>query len=137
MKYFNVLKSTTLVLFFIFIACDSVEEVPDVLMVETCSDEGIESFFSECRWFPFSAGDNSISGLSIDFSNNNILVYNTEGAAVDEGNWSIKNGIISLNALSAVMANYIGDWQVIECREGFVELQKGEVKIGLEKACNP
>ncbi|MBU2995290.1 hypothetical protein KO500_02550 [Cellulophaga baltica] len=100
-----------------------------------CSDDEIISYLAECIWYM--NGDVPEEGLKVDFSNMNIHVYNADGDIVDEGNWSIENGVITFNNLSMTLANYIGDWNIEECRATYVALtNEADTSIGFERDCN-
>ncbi len=101
---------------------------------QTIGAQTLRANLSECIWAPFSQGANFI--LTIDFSNNDVIVYDSEREIVDEGSWSFVNGKFILSNLSGVMANYNGTWEIIEDREVFFELQKDGVKINFEQECS-
>jgi hypothetical protein len=101
----------------------------------SCSDDEIISYLAECIWYM--NGDVPEDNLKVDFSNMNIHVYNTDGDIVDEGNWSIEDGVITFNNLSMTLANYIGDWNIGECRQEFIALtNEADTSINFESECD-
>ncbi len=100
---------------------------------QTTGAENLKANLSECIWAPFSQGANFT--LSIDFKNNDVIVYNSQEEVVDEGSWSFVDGKFILSNLSGVLANYNGTWEIIEDRDVFFELQKDGVKINFEQDC--
>jgi len=100
-----------------------------------CSDDTVTSYLATCVWFMNGSGERHLNGLKTDFSNENIHVYNANGEIVDEGNWEIAQGVLSFNNLSMELAKYVGEWTIIECRDGYIEIQQEELIIGLEKDC--
>ncbi|WP_424000171.1 hypothetical protein [Maribacter sp. IgM3_T14_3] len=132
------------ILFLLFclsnISCelDNVTEIDNdlELAVETaCTDEQIVDYLSTCKWNTTDVSDETVQNLTIDFSNQNIHVYNDNGVVVDEGYWEVANGLVTFNNLSATLANYIGEWEVAECGAEALLLQKGNSFIGLEQDC--
>ncbi len=113
-----------------------------IIMKQYCEDQAVEcteAFIKEtlstCVWIP-SQGDSSfLDSLSIDFSNMNIHVYNPNGEVVDEGNWELEGNVLVFNSLSMELANYIGEWEVIECSAARFVLKRNEETLVLEKLC--
>ena len=66
----------------------------------------------------------------------NIHVRNPNETVVDEGNWSIDQGVLSFNDLSLEVANYIGEWTVISCAEDRFEIKRGEELLVFERNCD-
>lgn len=110
----------------------SCQETGDTSVVTTPTN--LNANLSECLWAPFSQGANFV--LSIDFSNNNVIVYNSNNETVDEGSWAFTDGRFVLSNLTGVLVNYNGAWEIIEDRNVFFELQKDGVKINFEQDCN-
>ncbi|NHF58184.1 hypothetical protein FK220_002445 [Flavobacteriaceae bacterium TP-CH-4] len=109
-------------------ACDYEEE--------PCTDDDIVANLSECIWIVANAEGSFLSELTLDFSNMNIHVRNPNEMVVDEGNWEIDNGVLYFNDLSMEMANYIGEWIVIDCRSDRLELKRGDEILVIERECN-
>jgi hypothetical protein len=55
---------------------------------------------------------------------------------VEEGNWELFGTKLRFNNLSMALANYIGDWNVIECGDGFFKIKRGDQVIKLTKKCD-
>ncbi|MEP3211074.1 MAG: hypothetical protein ABJN95_17945 [Maribacter sp.] len=109
-------------------ACDE----PDV----ECGEAFITDTLQNCVW-AVSNGESAsfLDSLRIDFSNMNIHVRNPNETVVDEGNWAISGTTITFNDLSAELANYIGDWEIIECRADRFKMKRGEEYLVVEKDC--
>ncbi len=91
---------------------------------------------SECLWAPFNSEDETLFGLNIDFSNGNIEVTGPDGNVMDEGTWQIENSEVIFENLTGVLAEYNGNWMVLEDREVFLELGNGQTVINFEQSCN-
>ncbi len=131
----SIFKITVFSFLMIFMSCDN-EDLEEVNNEEEtteiiCPDEDIISYLEVCEWY--FTNTSLESSTIVDFSNMNIHAYDQNGDFADEGNWSIESGVISLNSLSATLANYIGDWTITECREDFIALSKGDEIIHLER----
>ncbi len=100
-----------------------------------CSEGYIAQLIQNCKWKITDEEGNFFQDLKIDFSNMNIHVHNPNDTVVDEGNWAINGNVLKLNDLSMTLANYIGEWTVIECGDGFFKLKRGEEIIVLTKMC--
>ncbi|QCX01030.1 hypothetical protein FGM00_13250 [Aggregatimonas sangjinii] len=100
-----------------------------------CSEMFISENISTCQWAPSQDENSSLDYLRIDFSNRNIHVRNPNGTVVDEGNWSITGNVLTFNNLSIALANYVGDWEVTECRGARFVLRRGEETLVIEKEC--
>lgn len=102
-----------------------------------CSEAFIkETLLEECVWeIEFNVNPEIESVLRIDFSNMNIHVREFEGNIVDEGNWEISGTTITFNDLSMEFANYIGDWEITECRADRFKMIRGEEYLVIEKEC--
>ena len=105
---------------------------------QVCETSAIEVSLSGCTWDIKNMDGTFFENLTIDFSNNNIHVYQDDDdtTVVDEGNWEISGTTISFNALSMTLANYIGDWTVISCEPERLKLQRGAEFIILTKECD-
>lgn len=103
-----------------------------------CETTAIEASLDSCTWDIKNLDGTFFDNFTIDFSNNNIHVYqdDDDSIVVDEGNWEISGTTISFNALSMALANYIGDWTVISCEPERFKLQRGEEIIILTKECD-
>lgn len=103
----------------------------------SCSDARVINYLSECTWFITDGDNTSISDISIDFTSQNIHAYNSEEQIVDEGNWSIEEGVISFNMLTSALIDYAGNWTVVSCDLGILELEKGDKQITISSSdCN-
>lgn len=101
-----------------------------------CTETFIRENLSDCTWIPAQEANSFLDDLTIDFSNMNIHVYNPNDEVVDEGNWAVEGTIVVFNNLSAELANYIGEWEVIECSAVRFKLKRGEEYLVLEKKCD-
>ncbi len=103
---------------------------------EECSEAFITDTLQNCVW-AVSNGESAsfLDMLRIDFSYMNIHVKNPNEIVVDEGNWDIYGTTITFNALSMEMANYIGEWEIIECSAVRFKMKRGEEYLVLEKDC--
>ncbi|WP_442265299.1 hypothetical protein ACSIGC_13305 [Tenacibaculum sp. ZS6-P6] len=128
------MNSNFLYIIFVSVALflTSCQNTGDTTIVTT--PVNLQANLSECFWSPFSQGANFI--LSIDFSNNNVVVYNSDKEMVDKGNWAFIEGKFVLSNLGYVLANYNGVWEIIINKETFFELQKEGVKINFEQDCS-
>ncbi|QLG46126.1 hypothetical protein [Costertonia aggregata] len=102
-----------------------------------CDEAFIADVLSNCVW---SIGDGDpesfLNNLTVDFSDRNIHVRNPNGEVVDEGNWSVSGTTLSFNDLSMELANYIGQWDVVECGEQRFKLKRdNEEYLIIEKIC--
>ena len=101
-----------------------------------CTADFIRERLQNCKWAVSNGGSASfLDNLRIDFSNMNIHVNNLNGTVVDEGNWGIEGTTITFNNLSMEMANYIGEWEVIECSAIRFKLKRGDEYLVVEKDC--
>ncbi len=101
-----------------------------------CTDEQITSKLSECVWIVANNEGTFLQYLKWDFSNMNIHVRNPNETAVDEGDWSIYQGILSFNDLTVEVANYIGEWAIMSCAEDRFEIKRGEEILVFERNCD-
>lgn len=102
---------------------------------EVCDASFIEETIGTCRWVVTNNEGGFLDDLNIDFSNRNIHVRDAHGEIQDEGNWSIDGEILTFNDLSMTLANYIGEWRVVECAPGRFKLKRGDEYLILEKDC--
>ena len=102
---------------------------------EVCDAAFIEETISTCRWIVANADGGFLEDLNIDFSNSNIHVWNSNGEIQDEGNWSIDGEVLIFNDLSMTLANYIGEWTVIECASERFKIKRGDEYLVIEKYC--
>ncbi|MBO0590378.1 hypothetical protein I2486_03070 [Cellulophaga sp. E16_2] len=117
-------------------ALEAAKDSCDSNQNELCSDEDInEALLGQCKFKITNLDGSFFEELYVDFSGNNIHVYNANTTVVDEGNWSLQNGTLQMNNLSATLANYEGEWKVIDCGDGLFKLKKGEETIVLTKSC--
>lgn len=101
-----------------------------------CNEDFIKENLQNCKWAVSSVeGESFLDALRIDFSFMNIHVYNPNGTLVDEGNWGISETTLVFNNLSTVMANYVGEWRLIECSANRFKLQRGDEYLVVEKDC--
>lgn len=101
-----------------------------------CTEAYINVVLQNCKWKITNEDGTFFQDLEIDFSNRNIHVHNPNGTVVDEGNWELFGTKLRFNNLSMTLANYIGDWDVIECGDGFFKIKRGEEIIKLSKVCD-
>ncbi|WP_052188147.1 hypothetical protein [Cellulophaga sp. Hel_I_12] len=104
--------------------------------VVVCSEAYIADVIQDCKWKITNEDGTFFQDLKIDFSNSNIHVHNPNNTVVDEGNWELFGTTLRFNDLSMTLANYIGDWNVIECDDDFFKLKRGEEIIKLTKMCD-
>ena len=121
-----ILASVTLV----FTSCE--KEGPEDEQLESNS---LTANLSECMWASSNIEDENATGLFIDFSDQNIHVYDQQENIVDEGNWRIENEKIVFDGLSQRLGDYNGSWTVIEDREGYLKLQIENTIIDFEQSC--
>ncbi len=101
-----------------------------------CSEAFIADTLQNCVWAVSNGESQSfLDMLRIDFSDMNIHVRNPNETVVDEGNWEISGTTITFNNLSMEMANYIGEWEIIECRADRFKMKRGEEYLVVEKDC--
>ena len=105
------------------------------IVPEVCDAAFIDETLSTCRWIVANAEGSFLENLNIDFSNRNIHVWNANGEIEDEGNWSIDGDVLVFNNLSMTLANYIGEWTVIECAPYRFKIKRGDEYLIIEKDC--
>lgn len=101
-----------------------------------CSEAYIADVIQNCKWKITNEDGTFFQNLLIDFSNRNIHVFNVNNMVVEEGNWELFGTKLRFNNLSMALANYIGDWNVIECGDGFFKIKRGDQVIKLTKKCD-
>ncbi|CAM4204557.1 hypothetical protein [Zobellia nedashkovskayae] len=101
-----------------------------------CNAETIENRLSVCNWRITDEKGEFFEDLLIDFAEKQMLVYDTNEKVVDEGSWEVEGNILTFTGLSRNLANYIGDWQVLECGEEEMKIQRYEEVVVLTKVCN-
>ena len=102
---------------------------------------------SGCRWSITDEAGEFSEPLGLDFSNGNITAYRAEndvedGESIyagdnisDEGRWMVANTVVTFNDLDRSLADYVGEWEVIECSEKRFRLRRGEEIIVLVEHC--
>ncbi|TMM58076.1 hypothetical protein FEE95_01225 [Maribacter algarum] len=104
-------------------------------MVE-CTEAFIkETLLDECVWAVSDGNNEYLDDFRMDFTSMNIHVRNPNETVVDEGNWEISGTTITFNNLSMEMANYIGEWEIIECRGDRFKMKRGDQYLVIEKDC--
>lgn len=104
--------------------------------IVACSEAFIQEKLINCKWLVSNVeSDSFLASLRIDFAEMYIRVYNEYGTSVDQGSWTIYGTTLTFNDLSMEMANYIGDWEVIECGSDRFKIQRGEEYLVIEKEC--
>jgi len=101
-----------------------------------CSEDFIKENLGNCQWKISNEDGTFFEDLNIDFSNMNIHAYDANNNVVDEGNWQIAGTTVTFNDLSMTLANYIGEWEVIECNETRFKLKRNEEVIVVGKYCD-
>jgi hypothetical protein len=103
-----------------------------------CTEAFIEeTLLEECLWVIAFEGSSSITNvLRIDFTGMNIHVRQPGGAVVEEGNWSISGTTLTFNDLSMQFANYVGEWEIIQCSADRFKLKRGNEYVVIEKDCD-
>lgn len=102
---------------------------------EVCDAAFIEETLSTCKWVVTNSDGYFLENLTLDFSYMNIHVWNATGEIQDEGNWRIDGDVLFFNDLSMALANYIGEWTVIECASDRFKIKRGDEYLVLEKNC--
>ncbi len=103
---------------------------------KVCTESYINDVLQNCKWKITNEDGTFFQDLKIDFSNRNIHVHNPNNTVVDEGNWELFGTTLRFNNLSMTLANYIGDWNVIECGDNFFKIKRGDEIIKLTKKCD-
>jgi hypothetical protein len=121
-----------------------IEDDGDKIIMKTACEEPevdctvafIKETLETCVWAVSNGESESfLDYLRIDFSNMNIHIINPNETVVDEGNWEIFENTITFNNLSADLANYIGEWEIIECSAVRFKIKRGEEYLVVEKDC--
>lgn len=102
---------------------------------EVCDAAFIEETLSTCKWVVTNSDGYFLENLTLDFSYMNIHVWDATGEIQDEGNWRIDGDVLFFNDLSMALANYIGEWTVIECASDRFKIKRGDEYLVLEKNC--
>ena len=102
---------------------------------EVCDAAFIEETLSTCKWVVTNSDGYFLENLTLDFSYMNIHVWDATGEIQDEGNWRIDGDVLFFNDLSMALANYIGEWTVIECAPDRFKIKRGDEYLVLEKNC--
>jgi hypothetical protein len=104
-----------------------------------CDPAKIVDYLQECKWEIYDMNGEFFDDLRLDFSNFNIHVYDNddeENIVLDEGNWELMGNVMVWNNLSATLANYVGEWTIIDCNPEKIKIQRGEEYLYLEKDCD-
>jgi hypothetical protein len=103
-----------------------------------CNPEDVVDYLQNCNWKISDMNGDFFEDLRIDFSNFNMHVYANGDVetVVDEGNWDLAGNIMVWNSLSATLANYIGEWAIIDCGPDRIKIQRGEEYLYLDKDCD-
>jgi len=102
----------------------------------TCTESFItDALLDDCTWSVSDGKNEFLNNFRMDFTSMNIHVRNPNETVVDEGNWEISGTIITFNNLSMEMANYIGEWEIVECRADRFKMKRGEEYLVVEKDC--
>jgi len=106
-----------------------------------CDPANIVDYLQECEWEIYDMNGEFFDDLRLDFSNFNIHVYDDdddddENTVLDEGNWELVDNVMIWNDLSATLANYVGEWTIIDCGPEKIKIQRGEEYLYLEKYCD-
>lgn len=132
-------RLTYLCLFIIaisFTSCESsLEEEETETELEICSDASVGSYFSECVWIIADDNNSAVSNISIRFASFNIKAFNEANEIVEDGSWSIQEGIISINDVTAPLAPYAGEWTVYNCSVTSMTLKRNNEEIVLNSYC--
>ncbi|MDB2606695.1 hypothetical protein N9Y48_02825 [Zobellia sp.] len=100
-----------------------------------CDADVITERLEVCTWKISDEKGAFFEDLNIEFSENRMLVYNANGEVVDEGGYSVIENTLTFSELDRVLANYIGNWQVLECGEENMRIQREEEVVLLTKVC--
>lgn len=101
-----------------------------------CAESHIREYLKECRWQILGEDGTFFDDLTLDFSAEmSVLVYNSEETVVDEGSWSVSGNVVAFSKLSKTLANYIGDWEVVECGDTQFGLKRRDEVIVLKIKC--
>lgn len=103
---------------------------------DTCSEEQIMQGLSDCKWTILNENNTFFEELALNFTTEGgLYVENANGTVVDEGSWSVTGNVVVISQLSKTLANYIGEWKVLECGLDSYKLSRGEEIIVLHKNC--
>ncbi|WP_296382293.1 hypothetical protein [Winogradskyella sp.] len=109
---------------------------------ETCSEEDVDSFLTECIWSAVSYnGSDNLMEYNFDFeSNSQIVVIYTDEITID-ASWSTaesSDGVIIefSNVAGPNIQAITGEWLVVECEENRLELHRENDILVLERNCD-
>ncbi|MBU2947487.1 hypothetical protein [Zobellia uliginosa] len=103
---------------------------------DVCTAEIIQSRLSVCTWKMADEKGEFFEDLTIDFAEQRMLVYDTNGKVVDEGSWMVEENVLTFSGFAQVLDNYAGDWQVLECGEEYMIIKRKDEIVVLTKVCN-
>ncbi|MUH35708.1 hypothetical protein D9O36_07645 [Zobellia amurskyensis] len=103
---------------------------------EVCEAKSIQDRLSLCSWRMSDEKGEFFEDLSIDFGEQRMLVYDSNGEVLDEGSWMVEGNLLAFSGLSKSLANYIGNWQVLECGEEYMKIQRKVEVVVLTKLCS-
>ena len=103
---------------------------------DVCTAEIIQSRLSVCTWKMADEKGEFFEDLTIDFAEQRMLVYDTNGKVVDEGSWMVEENVLTFSGFAQVLDNYAGDWQVLECGEEYMRIKRKDEIVVLTKVCN-
>ncbi len=102
-----------------------------------CDSDFITETLSNCTWIIADNDGSAIEGLLLDFSNMNIDAFGSSGESQDQGSWSVEENVLSFDNLSGLLADYIGQWTILECNINRLKLESSNNQnIILEKVCD-
>jgi len=101
-----------------------------------CTDEIIIEKIEQSKWKVGNLEGSFFEDLKLEFINNDINVYSPNDNIVDEGNWSLQEGILYLSGLNKSIPNYTGEWNVIACEDGTFKLERGQNIMILNEVFN-
>ncbi len=107
-----------------------------------CGEEDVDAFLLECIWNAVNYnGSDNLMEWNFDFeSSNQIVVIYTETQTID-AMWSTSqsdDGVIVefSNVTGSNIQAITGEWLVVECEEGRLELHRGDDILVLERNCD-
>ena len=123
------------------------EVFPILLILEdcnqqACSEADVDAFLAECIWNAVNYnGSDNLFEYNFDFeSNSQIVVIYTNEITID-ATWSTSqssDGVIIefSNVAGSNIQAITGEWLVVECETGRLELHRGDDILVLERNCN-
>ncbi len=123
------------------------EVFPILLILEdcnqqACSEADVDSFLAECIWNAVNYnGSDNLFEYNFDFEpNSQIVVIYTNEITID-ATWSTSqssDGVIIefSNVAGSNIQAITGEWLVVECETGRLELHRGDDILVLERNCN-